>query len=79
MISTLIKLITKKQIVLFDKHRHTMPIAKNLVNRKVFYFIDIPRMIADVTIVATIRRINVAQMRDKTITSRQISRPADPI
>ena len=41
MISTLIKLITKKQIVLFDKHRHTMPIAMNLVNRKVFYFIDI--------------------------------------
>ena len=41
MISTLVKIITKKQIILYDKHRQTLPIVKNNFNKQKFFFFDI--------------------------------------
>lgn len=41
MISHIIKLITKKEIILYDKHRQTQPIVSNSINKQKFYFFDI--------------------------------------
>lgn len=41
MISQIFKFLTKKQIVLFDKHRQTLPIATNPLNKQKFFFFDI--------------------------------------
>ncbi|PKG43440.1 hypothetical protein [Psychroflexus sp. MES1-P1E] len=41
MISLLIKKITNKQIILFNKHRNVLPIVCNKENRSHFYFLDI--------------------------------------
>ena len=41
MISQVIYFFTKKQIVLYNKHRHTLPIATNVFNKQKFFFFEI--------------------------------------
>jgi hypothetical protein len=41
LISHIIKLITKKKIILYDKHRQTQPIVSNSINKQKFCFFDI--------------------------------------
>jgi hypothetical protein len=41
MINSLIHLFTTKEIILYEKHRQTLPLAKNAVNKKNYYFFDV--------------------------------------
>jgi len=41
LISQVIYFFTKKHIVLYDKHRHTLPLVTNEINKRKFYFFDI--------------------------------------
>lgn len=41
MINRLVRIATGKDIILYDKHRNTTPLAKNLYNKQKFRFVDI--------------------------------------
>ena len=41
MLNKLLKMITGKEIILYDKHRQTEPLAKNPVNKKSYYFFEV--------------------------------------
>jgi hypothetical protein len=41
LINSIIKYFTGKEIILYDKHRQTLPLATNLVNKKNYYFFEV--------------------------------------